>query len=130
MKHGWLQLLARCVTPADRWLLLTTGLAIGAGVCLPLLGTASHARVAMDNRPIMRLNLHQDGEYTVQGHLGPVVIQVHAGRVRLLEYNSPRMIGTRIGWISGAGQVAACVPCGVVIQVEGGESNLYDAIAK
>lgn len=127
---GWLALLAASATPADRWLLALSATAIVAGIWWPLHGVASHARVALNNQPVMRLPLHQDGEFPVQGRLGEVAVQVREGRVRLLEYASPRMIGTRTGWISRAGQVTACVPCGVMVQVEGGEQNRYDALAK
>ena len=47
--------------------------------------------VYRDNRPVLTLSLSYDRSYEVDGALGPVTIQVEGARVRLLEYNSPRI---------------------------------------
>ncbi|MBF0611653.1 MAG: hypothetical protein G8345_07035 [Magnetococcales bacterium] len=130
--NGWFSLLRRAVTPWDGGVLLVTATGIVVAILLPFLTPASHATVVVDNQPRMQLDLRQDGLYGVEGHLGQVAIEVAHQRVRLLEYASPRMIGTRSGWIGANGQMVACVPCRVVIQVHGSstEEGGYDAISR
>ncbi|MEO5347166.1 MAG: NusG domain II-containing protein [Magnetococcus sp. YQC-9] len=129
-------LIQRATTPMDRWLMGVSALAILAGMFLTVSRPGQSAVVMRDNRPVLRLALDRDIRTEVEGRLGPVVIQVEQGRIRLLEHRSPRMIGTRTGWIQGAGRTAACVPCGVVIRVEGekevaeGDPNGFDAVSE
>ncbi|MBF0164941.1 MAG: NusG domain II-containing protein [Magnetococcales bacterium] len=120
-------LLLRASTPADRWLMGVSAVAILTGALFSVTTPGKIAMVSRDNRPILRLALDRDSQHEVAGRLGPVVVQVEGGRVRLLEHRSPRMIGTRVGWIQGAGRAIACVPCGIVIRVEGGERSDGDA---
>ncbi|MEO5332035.1 MAG: NusG domain II-containing protein [Magnetococcus sp. YQC-5] len=129
----WLALLRRGSTVGDRWVMVLTGLGI---VTLGMAMSAEpgrRAQVLRDNRPLLMLPLDRDVTTQVEGRLGPVTIQVEKGRIRLLEYNSPRLIGTRTGWIQGAGQTTACVPCGILVQVEGHakrSSTELDAVAQ
>ncbi|MBF0293861.1 MAG: NusG domain II-containing protein [Magnetococcales bacterium] len=126
------RLAVRATTPADRRTILTTALAIVAlGVVMARM-PGNRATVYRDNRPILALSMDRDLTTEVAGRLGPVKIQVEGGRIRLLEYDSPRMIGTRTGWIRDAGGTTACVPCGILIRVEGEpgeETREYDAVA-
>ncbi|MBF0127809.1 MAG: NusG domain II-containing protein [Magnetococcales bacterium] len=117
-----LALLGRATTRGDRWLLGLTGPGIVA-FGLVMAAPGSRATVFLDNHPLMTLALDRDATLEVAGRLGPVTIQVERGRIRLLEYDSPRMIGTRTGWIQGAGRTIACVPCGILVQVEGREER-------
>ncbi|MEO5340611.1 MAG: NusG domain II-containing protein [Magnetococcus sp. MYC-9] len=116
-------LLQRATTVADRWLILCTALLItGCASYLALRPAGQRAIVQRDNQTVRTLALDNNQQMHVEGRLGPVLIQVQDGRVRLLEYASPRMIGTRSGWIATAGSMVACVPCGILIRVEGGDS--------
>ncbi|MBF0342196.1 MAG: NusG domain II-containing protein [Magnetococcales bacterium] len=114
-----LPLLAESTTPMDRLVMGISALGIVASAILTVSEPGRRVVVFRDNRPVLSLALDRDGKQEVAGRLGPVTIQVEQGRVRLLEYQSPRMIGTRTGWIQGAGRTAACVPCGIVLRVEG-----------
>ncbi len=82
----------------------------------------SRLQVFRDNRLVATHALGGTAGWSVDGRLGPVIVEIRQGQARLREYRSPRLIGTRTGWIGRAGQVAACVPCGVLIRVEGGPS--------
>ncbi|GAB0057235.1 hypothetical protein SIID45300_01558 [Candidatus Magnetaquicoccaceae bacterium FCR-1] len=131
-----LDLFRRAVTPADRWLMGVSAVTILVFAMRTVTTPGKSAIVSRDNRPVLRLALDTDAKHEVAGRLGPVVVQVEGGRVRLLEHRSPRMIGTRAGWIQGAGRAIACVPCGIVIRVEGenptpsGEGGGFDAISE
>ena len=120
-------------TVADRWLMLLSAMGI------LLLGfnltstPGARAGIFRDGKRVMTLMLNRSQTITVEGRLGPVEIDVDGdnGRIRLREYLSPRMIGTRSGWISSRGQAVACVPCGILIQVEGDAATPdYDAMAR
>ncbi|MBF0627931.1 MAG: NusG domain II-containing protein [Magnetococcales bacterium] len=119
-------LLARASTPMDRLVMGITALAIVVSGVTAHGKPGKQAVVFRDNRPVLTLPLSQDTKKELAGRLGPVTIQVEQGRVRLLEYQSPRMIGTRTGWIQGAGRTTACVPCGVLVRVEGQPENTPD----
>ncbi len=126
----------RATTRADRWVMALSLLLIGGlASYLALRPAGQQAVIQRDNQTVLTLSLTRDQQTEVEGHLGPVVIQIKEGRVRLLEYASPRMIGTRSGWIAQSGAMVACVPCGILIRVTGGQAdhssdNHYDGIAR
>lgn len=124
----------RATTDQDRVLILVTGVALLAWIMGVGQVPGQRVIVSRDNQPILSLPLDQPVVREVAGRLGPVQIEVADGRARLLEYQSPRLIGTRTGWIERAGQVAACVPCGVVLTLEGGRAGPdetgFDAISR
>lgn len=129
----FLFLLGRATTLADRWMMGLSGLGI---VLLGVFMSAAPGRQATvfrDNRPVLTLPLDRDVTQEVAGRLGPVMVEVRQGQIRLLEYNSPKMLGTRTGWIQGAGRMTACVPCGILVRVEGSgkqSGSEYDGVAQ
>ena len=129
---AWIALLVRATTPADRWLMALAGVAILALAWrVSATPAGGLAVVHRENRPLLTLALDQDRSVRVPGRLGEVTVQVKNGQVRLLEYVSPRLIGTRTGWIGHVGETTACVPCGILIQVAGDRTGTpeFDAIA-
>ncbi|MEO5349635.1 MAG: NusG domain II-containing protein [Magnetococcus sp. YQC-3] len=126
-------LLWRGTTWPDRWVILFSALLIALLAShLFLRPAGEQAVIQRDNQTVLTLPLTHNQQVEVAGRLGPVAIQVQDGRVRLLEYASPRMIGTRSGWIASTGAMVACVPCGILIRVEGGLSgqDRFDGIAR
>lgn len=118
--HACHKLMWRATTIADRWLIVSTALLISSAAWhLATRPAGQRAVVHRDNHPVLTLSLANNQKTQVEGRLGPVAIQVQDGQIRLLEYASPRMIGTRSGWISASGAILACIPCGILIQVEG-----------
>ncbi len=95
----------------------------------------SQAAVFLDNQWVRQISLAEDSVTELHGHLGLVNIEVLGGRVRILEYESPRMIGTRTGWIQSSGAVTACIPCGILIRIDGemaptAHTERWDGIAR
>ncbi|MBF0178431.1 MAG: NusG domain II-containing protein [Magnetococcales bacterium] len=126
------RLALRATNTTDRWVILISALAIAALMVAMMRMPGNRATVYRDNQPILTVAMDRDLTTEVTGRLGPVRIQVEGGRIRLLEYDSPRMIGTRTGWIRDAGGTTACVPCGILIRVEGepeGTTREFDAVA-
>lgn len=118
-------------TPSDRWLMLISGLGLIALLFLNLSTPGRGVKIYRDNRLLMTLPLNVADQRRVEGRLGMVEIQVEEGRARLMEHASPRMIGARTGWISRTGATAACVPCGILLQISGGVVDApFDAISR
>ncbi|MBF0134419.1 MAG: NusG domain II-containing protein [Magnetococcales bacterium] len=131
---GW----RHCTNATDRWLMLISALGV-MGPCWWTLQSQPEGMVVIRDAQAYETvwPLSQNTTMQVVGRLGPVTVEVQDHRVRLLEYQSPRLVGTMMGWIGRPGQMTACIPCGVIIQVkghdgEGGSSspNHYDGIAR
>lgn len=71
--------------------------------------------------------LTEDRRLTVKGHLGDSVIQIRDGQIRFIDSPCPGRYCVHMGWIDRTGEVAACLPNGVVIEVRGGVRE-FDAI--
>lgn len=126
----------RATTVSDRWLVVISALLILL-LAWYLSGRppGRWAIILHENIPILKLSLARNQQTQVEGQLGPVTVQVKDGQIRLLEYKSPRMIGTRSGWVSTSGSVLACVPCRILIRVEGEPTappgkDRYDGVAR
>lgn len=74
-----------------------------------------------------RLSLSDAGRFSVKGILGESVLEVRDGSVRFVDSPCPGRYCIHTGWISLTGQVAACLPNGVVVEIEGGVRQ-FDAI--
>ncbi|MBF0423612.1 MAG: NusG domain II-containing protein [Magnetococcales bacterium] len=114
--EAWLQ----CIYVTDRWLALICALLV-IGACIGTLGNSGEEIVVIHDAQAQEKlwPLNRNLLLSVEGKLGPVQVEVNDRRVRLLEYRSPRLVGTMTGWINRTGQVTACIPCGVVIQIKG-----------
>ncbi|MBF0142328.1 MAG: NusG domain II-containing protein [Magnetococcales bacterium] len=108
-------------TPWDRWLIGVSAIGIVLlGYQQRLTATPGGEVVVLrDNRAVRVLPLDREAWVEVEGKLGRVKVETRRGGARLLEYRSPRLIGTRTGWITRTGQVAACVPCGIMLVLRG-----------
>ena len=72
--------------------------------------------------------LDKDEIYTVEGALGPSVIEVKDGKVRFLDSTCPNLTCVALSW----GRTLVCLPNDVIVQVEGesgDEREVYDEIS-
>ena len=76
---------------------------------------------------VEQVALDTDRELTVQGAIGVSHLTVHDGRIRFTESPCPGRYCIHAGWLSRTGQVAACLPNGIVVEILGDERE-YDAI--
>jgi hypothetical protein len=83
--------------------------------------------VTVDRRQTTELALDQDGSFDIHGRIGVSTIMVDGGRVRFLDSPCPGRYCVHSGWLRFSGEVAACLPNGVVVEVLGGERE-FDAI--
>ena len=95
---------------------------IALGMIVPLLNHRPQANVAsvqVKNKEVLRIDLHEDGEYEVQGELGPIHIEVKDGAVRVSQENSKHHYCSIQGFVSSPNQPIVCLPNETVITIEG-----------
>lgn len=74
-----------------------------------------------------QISLHLDRTVTAAGKLGDSVLEVRDGRIRFLSSPCPNQICVHAGWLANAGDVAACLPNQVSLQVLGNQ-GFFDSI--
>ena len=87
----------------------------------------SHAQLLLGGRTALTLALDEPGTFDIQGWRGDSRVEVRAGRVRFVDSPCRGKVCVHSGWLSHAGEVAACLPNGLALLVTGGERR-YDAI--
>jgi len=109
-------------------LLLAAGL-VGAsfGAFWGPRGEGETALVTVDRSVLRELSLDQDGVFEIEGRIGLSTVMVDGGRVRFLDSPCPGRYCVHSGWLHRSGEVAACLPNGIVVEVLGGERE-FDAI--
>lgn len=110
------------LTVADRVLcaiLLVGSLALLVGLRASREDPAT-AIVMVERVVVARLPLDREARIAVAGALGPVIVEVRDGAVRVAESPCPERICMAAGWKRHAGDVIACVPSGVLVRLVGG----------
>jgi hypothetical protein len=90
-------------------------------------GAGHSASITVGRQVVEQVALDTDRELTVQGAIGVSHLTVHDGRIRFTESPCPGRYCIHAGWLSHTGQVAACLPNGIVVEILGDERE-YDAI--
>ncbi|HUP92782.1 MAG TPA: NusG domain II-containing protein [Solimonas sp.] len=76
-----------------------------------------------------RYDLAQDRDVSVQGPRGTSHLRIEAGRVRFLDSPCRNRVCVHSGWLSHAGEVAACLPNRVSVRLLGGEKDALDGVS-
>ncbi|MGB5541948.1 MAG: NusG domain II-containing protein [Gammaproteobacteria bacterium] len=90
-------------------------------------GQGEMAVITVNRQPALELMLDQDRTIEIPGRIGTSTIMIDGGRVRFLDSPCPARYCVHSGWLQRSGEVAACLPNGVVVEVLGGERE-FDAI--
>ena len=69
---------------------------------------------------ILSVPLDIDSEYTVEGALGDVVLEVKDGKIRVKSENSPKNICSKEGYIGDSSRTLICLPNKIIIKIVGG----------
>lgn len=80
-----------------------------------------------DNDPL-EYTLSKDKIITIQGHIGPSLIEIKQGKARFIHSSCRNQFCVFHGWLTVAGDTTACLPNRVSISLKG-TINDYDAIA-
>jgi hypothetical protein len=94
--------------------------------------TPATAVVTVERAEVARLPLDREARVTIAGALGPVIVEVRDGAVRVAESPCPERICMAAGWKRHAGDVIACVPSGVLVRLVGGKQadDAPDAVTR
>lgn len=113
------------MTRADK-ILITLCLILSIALLIPLFfmpAKGAYAVVKVRNEEKMRLDLAQDGEYEVQGTLGPVHIIVQDHKVKVSQENSPKHYCSKQGFVDSGVVPIVCLPNETVITIEDANGN-------
>lgn len=92
---------------------------------------AKAAIITQNNTALDSVRLDQlDERYTFnyQGEY-PGTIEAEKGKIRFSHADCPDQVCVQTGWISRPGQIAVCLPAGIIIRIEGKETDV-DIIVK
>ena len=90
------------------------------------------AVISQNNAEIGRIYLDKYQEpYTIpySGQY-PGIIEVNNGKVRFKEAQCPDQVCVHTGWIEKPGEIAVCLPSGIIIKIEGYNQSDVDIIVK
>jgi len=90
-------------------------------------GPAASVRISASGQADITLPLTVDRRYTVHGPLGDSIIEIRGGRVRFASSPCRGQQCVHSGWLARAGELAACLPNGIMVSVLGRDRR-YDSI--
>lgn len=79
----------------------------------------SLAEVYYEDKLILSIDLNMDGEYTVDGELGDVILEVKDKKIRVKNENSPRNICSKEGYIGDSSRTLICLPNKIIVKIVG-----------
>lgn len=91
-------------------------------------GPAEKALVKRDGTVIAELPLDAARRITVEGAIGPTVIETRPGSARVASDPGPRQYCVLQGWLRRAGAIAICAPSHISLQLAGRDSRV-DSLA-
>lgn len=118
------------MTAADRVVILAAAVLLGVlfAAFWRAPAAASWAEVRIAGDPVGRYPLDHDRVLEIRGPLGVSRLEIRNGRVRFLESPCRNKVCVHSGWLSHAGEVAACLPNRVSVSL-GGSAPAYDAVS-
>ncbi len=128
----WLRTVRSLTTLADR-LVFATILLLSAGAAFAARSGFEPAReavVTIDRKPVFSLRFDQEGEYTIPAPLGPVVVQVHGGKIRVVRSSCPDKVCVYERPVTPLGGIIVCAPNRLVIQVHRGSVSSLDCVTQ
>ena len=97
---------------------------LGVNAQLP---KASGVSVYQEGKLFKHIKLDKDQELILLN--GRMSMEIKQGRIRVKESDCPRKICVNTGWIKTPGQVIACVPNKVLVEIKSAGSPFLDAVA-
>lgn len=118
------------MTLADKLLVLIALLLAGTSYYLTWqpASAGGYVDVYQDNTLYKEQSLENTALLHVPGKLGDSVLEIDHGRVRFQSSPCSGKFCVHAGWLQQAGEVMACLPNGIHIEIHGGQSR-FDALA-
>ena len=91
------------------------------------LSEVSEAAVYHEGGFLRSLTLNKDQNIDLLD--GKIILEVREGRIRVKKSDCPRRICVHVGWIKVPGQIIACVPNKILIEIRSADSPGIDAVA-
>ena len=88
---------------------------------------ASQAEIVNHTQDKIVARLDKDQIVHVHGKLGNSILQVAQGQVRFIQSPCTGKFCIHSGWLTHSGEVMACLPNGVLVEMTGGERK-FDSI--
>lgn len=84
------------------------------------------AIISQNDIVLDRIELDKISERYVITYSGkyPGIIEVNNGKIRFLHADCPDQVCVNTGWIDKPGQIAVCLPAGVIIKIEGAQTDV------
>jgi len=130
--RNWFHTLRSETTVADR-LVFTVILLLSAGAAFAARSGARPAReavVTVNRKPVFSLRFDQEGVYQIDAPLGPVQVQVHNGKIRVVRSSCPDKICVYERPVTPLGGVIVCAPNRLVIQVRRRAVSSLDCVTQ
>ena len=125
---------AQRLTPFDRKLLIVVVLLVASSFLI-LLGqkTGGKVVVSVNDKIVFVAPLNKDRHVELEGPLGVTVLEIKDGAARILSSPCTKKICIHMGEVRRSGDLLACVPNHLVINIEGnknGKDDDYDFIQR
>lgn len=117
------------LTRADS-VILIAALALLAFLFIRFWGDATQgeqARILVGGREFSVVSLYKDQRLRIPGTLGISELEISAGKIRFIDSPCQGKQCIHTGWLALGGEVAACLPNRITVQVIGREPR-FDAI--
>lgn len=82
------------------------------------------AIVYYEDKEILKIDLNIDKEYTVEGLLGEVVLEVKDKKIRVKKETSDKHICSKEGYIYTNNKSLVCMPNKIIVKIISKENNL------
>jgi len=84
------------------------------------------AVIIQNNNVIKKIDLDSVNEperLIIEGDYREVIL-IEKGRIRFEEANCPDRLCVKTGWLNEAGDIAVCIPNGIIIKIEGEKQDV------
>ena len=111
------------------WLLLlgsVCAVCLACAALLPRLASPGvRARISQNGAVIRTLSLDEEQEFTLSApNGGSNTVTVRDGKIRVSHATCPDQICVKQGWVDARSTPIVCLPNGLVIEIQGGDSTL------
>lgn len=113
------------LTKADK-ILIVSLMIVSLVLIVPILKNkpaSNTATVKVKNEEKLKIDLTKDGNYSVDGQLGKVKIEVKDGAIRVSQENSPHHYCSKQGYVKNSNTPIVCLPNQTVITIDEGEEE-------
>ena len=117
------------LTRAD-WIAVILAVALLPGLYIRYWGNqgpAESVRITSSGQQDITVPLTSNRHFSVHGPLGDSIIEIRDGRVRFISSPCRGKQCVHSGWLSHAGELAACLPNGIMVSILGRDRR-YDSI--